>query len=502
ILYSFAGSHMSEPYGSLISDGTFLYGMTEEAGANLYGVVFKQCLPVTVSITASTNPICAGNSTTLTASGGSTYSWSGGLGTSNPVTVSPTTATTYTVTATNTAGCTGTGGVTVTVNPVPTVGVSASANPICNGTSTTLTASGATTYSWSGGLGTANPLTVSPTTTTTYTVTGTSSGCTNTANITVTVNSPAIGISASANPICAGTSTTLTASGGTTYSWSGGLGSANPLTVSPTTVTTYTVTGTTSGCTGTANVTINVNSNPTISISASANPVCTGTTGNIYSTQSGMTGYTWTIPSGGTITAGAGTDSITVTWNVAGTDTVGVNYTDANGCTSTTAAIYNVTVNSLPQTPVITIHGDTLISSVTIGNQWYNTNNSITGANDSIYVPLITGDYFDIVVDSSGCKSDTSNKIYIVITGVNALFDNNCCFEIYPNPANDNITIENSSLSKNQIISVYDIQGNLLIQQPVLLTKITIDVSVFAEGIYVVKVKTEKGVAVKKFVKE
>ena len=121
IIYSFTGSHISEPYGSLISDGTFLYGMTEEAGANLYGVVFKQCLPVTINISASTNPICVGNPTTLTASGGSTYSWSGGLGTSNPVTISPTTATTYTVTGTTTAGCTGTGSITVTVNPSPTV---------------------------------------------------------------------------------------------------------------------------------------------------------------------------------------------------------------------------------------------------------------------------------------------------------------------------------------------------------------------------------------------
>ena len=120
--------------------------------------------------------------------------------------------------------------------------------------------------------------------TTTYTVTGTTSGCTDTANITSNVNpDPMVNISASANPICAGTSTTLTASGGTTYSWSGGLGTANPLTVSPATATTYTVTGTTSGCTGSASITINMNSNLAINISASANPICAGTSNYVNS---------------------------------------------------------------------------------------------------------------------------------------------------------------------------------------------------------------------------
>ena len=75
---------------------------------------------------------------------------------------------------------------------------------------------------------------------------------------------------------------------------------------------------------------------------------------------------------------------------------------------------------------------------------------------------------------------------------------------IYPNPANDNITIENTPLSiiKDEIISVFNIQGQLLLQQPMLQTKTIIDISGFAGGMYYVKVKTEKGVVVKKFVKE
>jgi hypothetical protein len=39
-------------------------------------------------------------------------------------------------------------------------------------------------------------------------------------------------------------------------------------------------------------------------------------------------------------------------------------------------------------------------------------------------------------------------------------------------------------------------------QQPMLQAKTNIDISAFAKGVYFVKLKTEKGVAVKKFVKE
>jgi uncharacterized protein (TIGR02145 family) len=76
--------------------------------------------------------------------------------------------------------------------------------------------------------------------------------------------------------------------------------------------------------------------------------VCVGSTGVIYSTLAGMTSYNWTISPGGTITAGSGTNSITVTWNTVGAQTVSVGYTDPNSCTSLSPTVYNVTVNSLP----------------------------------------------------------------------------------------------------------------------------------------------------------
>ena len=65
-----------------------------------------------------------------------------------------------------------------------------------------------------------------------------------------------------------------------------------------------------------------------------------------------MTAYTWNV-TGGTITAGAATNAIIVTWNTEGTQTLSVNYANSNGCSAVTASVYNVTVKSAPS-PVIT----------------------------------------------------------------------------------------------------------------------------------------------------
>jgi hypothetical protein len=115
-------------------------------------------------------------------------------------------------------------------------------------------------------------------------------------------------------------------------------------------VTVAGVNGCGTGTSSSLSVTVNALPTPTITGPSST---CASTTGIIYTTQIGMTGYVWTITAGGTITAGAGTSSITVTWNTAGAQNVTVNYTNAAGCTAVTPTSYAVTVNARP-TPTLT----------------------------------------------------------------------------------------------------------------------------------------------------
>ncbi|MGQ0829214.1 MAG: hypothetical protein ACT4ON_12570 [Bacteroidota bacterium] len=147
---------------------------------------------------------------------------------------------------------------------------------ICIGSSTSIggapTATGGTSpysYTWTPSTGLssttiANP-NANPTTSITYTVTVTDNdGITAVDAVFVTVNSlPTVSISPSADTICKNDSTTLTASGASTYSWSPatGLSASTGASViaKPIITTNYTVTGTdANGCTNVAVVTVNV----------------------------------------------------------------------------------------------------------------------------------------------------------------------------------------------------------------------------------------------------
>jgi len=111
------------------------------------------------------------------------------------------------------------------------------------------------------------------------------------------------------------------------------------------------------------NITANASPTPTITGPATA---CSGFGGQVYTTQTGMTNYVWSVSAGGTINTGAGTSSISVTWNTAGAKTVSVNYNNAAGCAAATPTVYNVTVNAAP---VPTITG---MSSLCVNSGYYN----------------------------------------------------------------------------------------------------------------------------------
>jgi len=122
------------------------------------------------------------------------------------------------------------------------------------------------------------------------------------------------------------------------------------------------------------NVTVNPLPVPTIS---GPNPACSNYPGLVYSTQAGMASYTWSISAGGVITAGAGTNAITVTWNTTGAQTVSVNYTNTNGCTAAAPVVYPVTVNS-GASPTITGSTNLCINS---GYYNYTTESAMTAYN-------------------------------------------------------------------------------------------------------------------------
>lgn len=229
--------------------------------------------------------VCPGSAVTLTATGGATYTWvappSNTIGTTASVVDNPTVATTYTVFVSQ-GTCNGQVTIQVGMSSGLTLTVAASSSTVCPGQSTTLTASGAVNYTWSpaSSLSTANGsvVTASPMSQTTYTVVGDNgSGCTGTAQITINMGAGAsVGVSSTASAVCTGFTSTLSATGATSYTWTGTTFTSAivqpSVSVGP---GTYTVMGSSgAGCNSFSVVTINLASPLNIQITQSSFTTC------------------------------------------------------------------------------------------------------------------------------------------------------------------------------------------------------------------------------------
>jgi hypothetical protein len=309
------------------------------------------------SITASVDSICSGSSVTLTVNGGSlggnaNWRWYSGacgntlVGTGTSISVSPTSNTTYFVRAEGTCNSTSCVSKSIKVNRASTAptNISATADSVCIGTSVTYTVQGGTlgsnaAWRWYSGtcggtsLGSGVSITVTPTANTTYFVraegTCNTTACVSKAVKVNTFSTAPTGITATADSVCAGTSVTFTASGGSLGSNAGWkwfrnncsgtvIGTSNTLTVTPSASETYFVRidGT---CNNTACVNkpvkVNTFSSAPTTITSSADSVCAGSSVTLRvsgGTLGSNASIRWYTGSCGGTPAGSGS-SITVT---------------------------------------------------------------------------------------------------------------------------------------------------------------------------------------------
>ncbi|MBL7935665.1 MAG: PKD domain-containing protein [Bacteroidia bacterium] len=307
-------------------------------------------ITVTTPPTANAGPdlnLCTGSNVTINASGGSTYSWTPAQGLSSTTSASPvvttTSTTTYTLYVSNGA-CNDADVVTINVKPLPIIDAGTN-QAICSGTSATLSAVGGSSYTWtpSGSLNFPNSISpiANPTITTIYTLTASDGTCTAKDVVTVSVTPLPLANAGTDATVCIGSSATLTATGGTAYSWApntnlSSVNISNPV-ANPTITTDYTVTVTNNGCSKDDVVRVNVLSAPTANAGTDKN-VCLGSTTNLNA--SGGIGYLWSPPNG--------LSSNTIANPIVNT-TVNITYTVtvSNGACSSTDEV-NVNVLSLP----------------------------------------------------------------------------------------------------------------------------------------------------------
>ena len=391
---------------SLRPAGTYNYTVTDGAGCTQLGSAVVTAPPaLVISVGAAPNDsVCAGDTTTLSATGALTYTWTPSAtlssGTGSAVNAFPgSSSATYQVIGTNISGCKDTVSITVGVVANPVAGISG-LDLLCVGDTTELTATGGGTYAWSSGASGA-VVELSPTTTTTYTVTVTNSfGCEDTAQYGVTVNALPVITFTGNDTICEGDSTTITAGGGDIYNWStGATTAAAVLTATSTSYFSVAVIDT-NGCRTSDSIQVVVNALPTVSFTGAA-AVCEGDTANL--TASGGTLYTWNT--------GATTATIDVSPTVTTTYTVTV--TDGNSCENTDSV--TLTVNTLPV--VVATGGDTICfgDSVSLGASGANSylwSNGATTANVTLF-PSISETFTVMGTDTNGCVGMDSAAVVV-----------------------------------------------------------------------------------------
>lgn len=329
--------------------GTYSVTVTDKGGCDS---ILTYNIGPTPTPTITGSPMCAGGTAILTASGGSTYTWSTGP-VSPTISVSPVVTTTYTVTVSSSGCPTSTASYTLTVNPAVTA-TATPTNVACKGGSTGSSIAnpgGGTSpfiYSWSAASQTTQ--TATNLTAGNYTVTVTDTkGCTKTAIVSIS-EPPAITVASSqTTSACLGSSGSAVASaiGGTgsyTYSW---IGFAAGQTISGVPAGGYTVLVTdNNGCTKTDVITINDTPKPNIDNLTGTPTLCKGNTNGTA-----------------TVAASGGSGSLTYSWSSG----AGV-----TGITGLTGGIYVVTVTDgagCKAVSAVTITEPTAVSAViSVGN--------------------------------------------------------------------------------------------------------------------------------------
>ncbi|MCX6304648.1 MAG: aryl-sulfate sulfotransferase [Bacteroidetes bacterium] len=384
------------------------------------------------------------------------------------------------------------------VNGPGTVTATASPNQVCTGTSVQLTAtpSGGTsnTYSWTslpaGFTSTLQNPVVSPAVTTSYIVTMTSGTCSAGDTVTVTViPQPTVAASAYPSQVCPFASAQLSAvpsgTGPYSYSWTSvpaGFTSAlqNPV-VNPGVATTYTVTITSGTCTATNSTTVDMLAPPTVLATADPQEICPNGSSQLNATPGGTANYVyaWTsIPAGFTsaLPNPAVSPSAT-TMYIAGIL--------ADGCQASDSVL--VTVDALPATPVITLSGDSLMSSSPAGNQWYLDGGILSGATGQYLLIPQPGSYQVQVTGSTGCISQMSAPFIYV--GIGEAIDG-CSVTVYPNPTNGTIRVGGTGLENRSFDArLFNSLGRMVLSSKNICT---FDLSGMAGGIYYLSIVTDR----------
>ncbi|MES2617060.1 MAG: T9SS type A sorting domain-containing protein [Bacteroidota bacterium] len=163
----------------------------------------------------------------------------------------------------------------------------------------------------------------------------------------------------------------------------------------------------------------------------------------------------------------------------------------SNGCKNESKQT-GIWVYPLPAKPAITRVNRALKSSKAVGNQWYNTVGKIDSATSQFFYAPVDGTYYVKHTDSNGCAMNSDNYI-VNYTSLYSLSDLNQ-FALYPNPANNQLTIT-TNYYNGFTYYLTDISGKRLLEGYSVDEKVNIALNNIIAGQYIITVITNQGLS-------
>jgi hypothetical protein len=212
-----------------------------------------------------------------------------------------------------------------------------------------------------------------------------------------------------------------------------------------------------------------------------------------------------------TVASGA-TTTFSVTFSPSTTSGKTAQLSIANNDSDENPYIINLTGTgtcSNPTKPIITQVNNSDFTSSTLTSssapaggtyQWFVNGTAIANAASQSYTTSASGSYSVRITVAGGCSS-TSDPFVIVVTAVEPPIVTGD-FSIYPNPANDWLTLTLGKMAGKKDITIYQATGNQMAVQGILGNEVNLYVGDYPAGMYIVKVSTFNSVGALKFIKK
>lgn len=171
------------------------------------------------------------------------------------------------------------------------------------------------------------------------------------------------------------------------------------------------------------------------------------------------------------------------------------------GCDS----LFNLqlTVNPLPEKPIITVNGDLLTSSATL-NQWFENGVGIFDAIDQQYSINKSGNFHVVAYNEKGCSA-ISDTVSLICSDTHQIDKINFDCLVYPNPNNGLFKLKlRSKENLDLTVSLFSVYGKIILSKSINSAQNNIEIPMFfsqlPKGIYMLKVSSGRNIVNKKIV--